>query len=105
MARLKSSLDQRFFLMLKFEDWGVDLSRAAVSFGGGQRMAGAGVLQPSYSAHVGGDDVARTQRSHSVSTLMLGSLTLAVWPGIGHNAGQRQDLQQLAATVTAQFGW
>jgi hypothetical protein len=38
MARIKSSLDQRFFLMLEFEDAGVDLSRAPVSLGGGQRI-------------------------------------------------------------------
>ena len=52
MARLKSGLDQRFFLMLKFEDAGVDLSRAAVSLGGGQRIGRDGqtvnlLMQPS----------------------------------------------------------
>ena len=38
MAYLKSGLDQRLFLYLKVEDAGVDLSRAAVSLGGGQRI-------------------------------------------------------------------
>ena len=38
MPGSKSGLDQRFFLKFKFEDAGVDLTRAAVSFGGGQRI-------------------------------------------------------------------
>jgi hypothetical protein len=55
MACLKSGLDQRFFLALKVEDARVDLSRAAVSLGGGQRIGRGGqtvdlLMQPSDSS-------------------------------------------------------
>ena len=42
LARLKGGLDQRFFLMLKVEDAGVDLSRAAVCSAADSALAGAG---------------------------------------------------------------